>query len=189
MPAEGGQAERVTADSGEERSAGWSPDGRSLVYYLTGRGLRDGLYVISRDDHGHWGPPRKVWIHPNGARWSRDGRTLLSTWTDGIWLIPAAGGAARQEYRLPDGVDGPEPADAQWSPDGRTIYVKAVDPRGVSSMWALSPGGGPPRPLVRFDDPAKPSYRTWFATDGRRFFFTVDDRQSDIYVAELRGLK
>jgi hypothetical protein len=42
---------------------------------------------------------------------------------------------------------------------------------------------------VRFDDPAKASsYLSW-STDGRRFYFTIYDRQSDIYTAELDGLK
>jgi len=189
MPAEGGEAQRVTDDPGEERSAAWSPDGRSVAYALSGTGSRDGLYVISKDESDRWGPPLKVWNHPNGARWSQDGRILLSSWTDGIWLIPAAGGTPRQTYQLPEGVDGPEPADAQWSRDGRTIYVKAVNGRGRASLWALSPGGGRPRLLVRWDNPEKPSYRTWFATDGRRFYFTIDDRQSDIYVAELQGVR
>jgi Tol biopolymer transport system component len=191
MPAEGGggEAQRVTNDPGEERAAVWSPDGRSLAYTLSGSGSRDGLYVISKDQSGRWGPPQKVWNHPNGARWSRDGRTLLSTWTDGIWLIPAAGGAPRQAYRLPDTVNGPEPPDAQWSRDGQTIWVKAMDRQGRASFWTLAPTGGRPRLLVRFDNPAKPSYRPTFATDGRRFYFTIDERQSDIYVAELRGLR
>ena len=49
--------------------------------------------------------------------------------------------------------------------------------------------GGRSRLLVRFDDPAKPSFRPQWATDGRRFYFTINDRQSDIYVAELHGLR
>jgi len=42
---------------------------------------------------------------------------------------------------------------------------------------------------VRFDDPARPSYRFHWATDGRRFYFTINDRQSDIYVVELHDLR
>jgi hypothetical protein len=38
---------------------------------------------------------------------------------------------------------------------------------------------------VRFDDPAWQSSRAFFATDGKRFYFPVEDRESDIYVAEL----
>jgi hypothetical protein len=45
--------------------------------------------------------------------------------------------------------------------------------------------GGRPRLLVRFDDPARASNRFEFASDRRRFYFTVEDRQSDLWVAEL----
>jgi Tol biopolymer transport system component len=188
MSAEGGEAQRVTDDPGEERFPIWSPDGRSLSYTLNGTSSRDGLYVISKDQSGGWGPPRRVWNHPARGAWSPDGRTLLSTWTDGIWLIPAAGGAPRQPYQPPDTVNGPQ-SPVWWSPDGRAIYFKAVDREGRASFWALPTTGGRPRLLVRFDDPAKPSYHPAWAIDGRRFYFTINDRQSDVYVAELHGLR
>jgi hypothetical protein len=38
---------------------------------------------------------------------------------------------------------------------------------------------------VRFDDPARASNRFEFASDGKRFYFTVEGRQSDIWVAEV----
>jgi hypothetical protein len=39
--------------------------------------------------------------------------------------------------------------------------------------------------LVRFDDSARPSPRAEFATDGRRLYFTVAERESDIWRMEL----
>jgi len=188
MPTGGGEAERVTDDPGEERGAIWSPDGRSLSYFLSGTGAREGLYVISKDQTGRWGRSRQVWNHPTRGDWSPDGRTLVSGWTDGIWLLPAAGGVPRRAYLVPDTISGPEAVDAKWSRDGRTIYFKASDRAGRGSIWALPATGGRPRLLVRFDDPERPSYRSpGWATDGRRFYFTINDRQSDIYVAELHG--
>jgi Tol biopolymer transport system component len=188
MPADGGEAQRVTDDPGEERFPIWSPDGQSLSYSLNGTGTRDGLYVISKDQSGRWGPPRRVWNHPARGAWSRDGRTLLSIWTDGIWLIPAAGGASRRVYEPPDTVNGPEPP-VSWSADGRAIYFKEVDREGRASFWALPTTGGRPRLLVRFDDPTKPFYHPNWKAHGRRFYFTINDRQSDIYVAELHNLR
>ena len=189
MPAEGGEAERVTDDPGEERGPAWSPDGRSLSYLLTGTGARDGAYVISRDRDGRWRPSRQVWNHPTVGAWSPDGRTLLGTWTDGVWLVPAAGGVPRRATSLPERIGDVEPAQAWWSGDGRTIYFKAADREGRASIWGVAATGGRPRLLVRFDDPLRPSYRNQWATDGRRFYFTINDRQSDIYVAELNGKK
>ena len=82
-----------------------------------------------------------------------------------------------------------EPAQAWWSRDGRTIYFKAADREGRASIWGVTATGYRARLLVRFDDPVRPSYRNQWATDGRRFYFTINDRQSDIYVAQLRARK
>jgi hypothetical protein len=49
----------------------------------------------------------------------------------------------------------------------------------------VSPDGGRPRLLVHFPDPNRQSNRKDFATDGKRFYFAREDRQSDIVVAEL----
>jgi Tol biopolymer transport system component len=73
----------------------------------------------------------------------------------------------------------------QWSPDGRTLYYKSHDAQGRASFWAVSAAGGQPRLLVRFGEPDRQSSRRDFATDGRRFYFAIEDRQSDVLVAEL----
>jgi hypothetical protein len=38
---------------------------------------------------------------------------------------------------------------------------------------------------MRLDDLSKPSGRSDFAVDGTRLYFTIDDRQSDIYSVEV----
>ena len=45
--------------------------------------------------------------------------------------------------------------------------------------------GGEPKLLVTFDDPSRPSVRYEFATDGERFFFTLAEYESDVWVMEL----
>jgi hypothetical protein len=55
-------------------------------------------------------------------------------------------------------------------------------PRGIRQAVAA---GGTPTLLVRFDDPARPSLRREFATDGKRIYFTIAQPQSDIWVMEL----
>jgi hypothetical protein len=71
------------------------------------------------------------------------------------------------------------------SPDGRTIYFKAFDADGRAEFWSVPASGGSPRLLVRFADAARPSNRPDFSVDARRFYFAIDDRQSDIWIAEL----
>ena len=79
----------------------------------------------------------------------------------------------------------PVPERAEWAPDGRTLYFKSHDAAGRASFWSVPVAGGRPRLLVRFDDPDRQSNRRDFATDGKRFYFAIEDRQSDVYVADL----
>ncbi len=72
-----------------------------------------------------------------------------------------------------------------WSSDSRTVYYNAVDDLQQSSIWAIPASGGTPRILVKFDDPARQSHRSEFASDGRFFFFTISKYESDIWKMEL----
>ena len=74
--------------------------------------------------------------------------------------------------------------EVEWAADG-VLYSKAHDAQARASFWALDPQGGRPRLLVRFPDLDFQSNRKDFATDGRRFYFAIEDRQSDVFVAEL----
>ena len=76
---------------------------------------------------------------------------------------------------------------AHWSPDSRTLYFKSWDARGNAAFWAIPGHGGTPRLLIRFDDPTRPwaSRPEWFIGKGR-MYFTIQDRQSDIWVMEVR---
>jgi hypothetical protein len=72
-----------------------------------------------------------------------------------------------------------------WSWDSGVLYFKNNDAEGRSTFWALPVSGGATRIVARLDDPARRSYRGDFATDGRRLYFAVNDRQSDIWAVEL----
>jgi hypothetical protein len=39
---------------------------------------------------------------------------------------------------------------------------------------------------VRFDDLSRPSSRIDFDVDQRRLYFAIEDRQSDLYVVDVR---
>lgn len=60
-------------------------------------------------------------------------------------------------------------------------------PADAAGIWALPASGGSPRLLVRFDDPDRPPARTNFATDGQRLYFTVANRQSDIWLMSVEA--
>lgn len=77
------------------------------------------------------------------------------------------------------------PSYVSWSDDGRELYYLALDPRDRASIWAVAASGGPPRLLVRFDDPTRPWHRFGFRAHGGQFYFTLGDQQSDIWSVEM----
>jgi Tol biopolymer transport system component len=185
MPVDGGSAGAVARDSGNQRYPGWSPDGRHLVFHSDRTG-RFELYVVERDTAGHWAAPRQLTTDGGqDARWSPDGGSIVYVRNTGLWIIAPDGGAPRLLVDAGDSGARPEPLLAQWAPDGRTVYYKALDRSGATGLWAIAPTGGEPRELVRFDDPARGSPRPEFATDGKRFYFTASERESDIWRMEL----
>jgi hypothetical protein len=85
------------------------------------------------------------------------------------------------EFSPADGL----PAGIEHSRDGRRLYVKKHDPQGCASIWSHPLDGGQPKLLMRFPDLNRGSFRHVFTTDEKRIYFTIDDRQSDVFVAEL----
>jgi hypothetical protein len=98
--------------------------------------------------------------------------------------VPADSGAQRDLY-VPRAGD-PRAELAIYSADGREIYFKSHDAQGRASFWSIPAAGGRPRLLVWFDDPARASNRFEFASDGKRLYFTIEDRQSDVWVVEVK---
>jgi len=185
VSADGGELEQVVDSPPHQRSPGLAPDGRRLVFTADVSGERQ-LFLAARLNDSAWTRARQLTTGGGWAgRWSPDGRAIVYSRSDGLWLIAPQGGKPRQLLKADPAAE-PAPELAQWSPDGRTIYYKAFEPAGWSSLWSIPAAGGTPRLLIRFDDPAHPSSRPEFATDGKRFFITVGTRQSDIWAMELK---
>jgi Tol biopolymer transport system component len=191
-PLNGGPVERVTDTTRQESYPVWSPDGRSLAYFDQEEPYP--LYVTRRLGGPRWSPPIQVAEHVYNPVWSPDGRWFAyvegaaedgngPSPDAGIAIVPARGGAPRPVY-VPGRGD-PAPDEVQWDPGGRTLYFKAHDAEGRASFWSVPVAGGRPRPLVRFTDPDHQTNRRDFATDGKRFYFAIEDRESDVYVADL----
>jgi eukaryotic-like serine/threonine-protein kinase len=184
--ASGGNEQLVAGGPAMEMYADWSADGRSVVFYSDRTGQLQ-LYSVTRGADGKWQQPRQL-SHEGGnnPRWSPDGRAIVYLSNRGMETISPDGGAPHAlvtEQNAPPGMEAP--VFAVWSPDSRTIYFKAAI-EGHAAFWAIPAAGGKPRLLVRFENPAFASARQEFATDGKRLYFTADDRQSDIKVMEVR---
>jgi eukaryotic-like serine/threonine-protein kinase len=186
-PLDGGPVERVTATSAQESFPRWSPDGRTLAFFNQVPPFS--LFLTHREAVGHWAAPILLRTNAVGDSWSPDGTSIASIEAESdvhpgpVQIVPVAGGSARRLFDL--GPTAPPGDQIEWNPDGRTLYYKAHDSHGRAEFWSVSSAGGHPRLLVRFDDPNRQSSRKDFATDENRFYFTIEDRQSDVFVAEV----
>ncbi len=186
VAAGGGEELLVAGGPAMEMYPDWSADGKSVVFYSDRTG-RTEVYTATRSPDGKWQEPRQITREGgNSPRWSPDGREIVYLSERGLAVISPEGGTPRAlvTQENADSKMG-APQFAVWSPDSRTIYFKAPL-EGHASFWAIPAGGGKPRLLVRFENPAFASARQEFATDGKRLYSTADDRQSDIKVMEVR---
>jgi serine/threonine-protein kinase len=188
LDVDGGPAERATDWPSHERGPDWSPDGR-LVLNSDRPGTSD-LYVMARDPAGVWRESRRLETDGGAEpRWSPDGRWIAYLRAGSVMLMPAEGGAARTLVRADSAAGGTRAWAARWSPDSRSVFYQAFDAARRSSIWAVPVAGGPPRVVVRFDDPNVQSFRNVFATDGRRVYFTVGRHESDLWLMALEGVR
>jgi Tol biopolymer transport system component len=187
VTADGAHTERVTSNPAEEQHAGWGPDGNSIVFDSAppGTNASHAMIVTRARRGGPWSPPRRLTQgHSGDPKWSPT-QPLIAYCADGeLRLITPDAGGERILVKAA-GAGDPEPAYPVWSRDGRALYYKAYDRERTSTIWGVPVDSGPPRLLVRFDVPSRRSLRREFATDGRRFYFTIARDESDLWSLEL----
>ena len=190
MPVEGRTPQAVTSTASQESYPVWLPDGQTIAFVdqVNENGVLRGLFLTRRDAAGRWSPPQLLragagalgaWLPPNGQELAYPHRAALE-------VIPAAGGSSRVVYAPAPGSADPEVESVAVSDDGRTLYFKSHDSEGRASIWRVPVQGGRPQLVVRFTDPTRESSRPDFAAGAGRFFFTLEDRQSDIWIAEIK---
>ena len=187
-----GHAEQITATTADECCPTWSPDGDVLA--TSKFDSEGGIFIMRRDAAGRWGAP--VPRLPRGFlhSWSPDGRHIAvasgrsirgTDHSERLELVRPDSGDPVTLYAVKDTVNDPSVGDPHFTADGTGIYFKSHDALGRASLWLQSIAGGRPRLLVRFDDLTRPSFRPNFTTDGKRFYFAINNRESDIWVADL----
>ncbi len=188
-PLEGGPLQTVTSSPDHESYPIWSPDGQAIAF-VTQRGLVNSvvlgsLLIARRDARDQWSPPAQLRadVATNGS-WLPDGRSLAFPRGGGIEIIPVDGGSPRVVY-VPTAPSDPRVRSVAVSDDGRMLFFKSKDEEGRSAIWSVQATGGRPQLLVRFNDLSRPSDRPDFAAGAGRLFFTLEDRQADLWVAEL----
>jgi Tol biopolymer transport system component len=185
LPLDGGPTQRITTSPRQEALASWSPDGNRIVFCdFAGGGIG-----ISTRVNGAWQPP--VWLLNWGwfPKWSPDGKSIAFTSrvADGsLWVVAADSGAPPRlmvDSVGPNGLMG-DPAD--WSPDGRSLYVRGHTEDGRTTLWSVRVSGGEPRLLLTFDGINLGTSRGGWGVRANQFVFTNVDQRSDIWVLEVK---
>jgi len=177
---------RLTSGPDEEQCGRFSPDGLRIVYSVF-RGGRWEVFALRRDSvGGAWSAPEQLTRGGSEAmpRWSPDGVELVYLSAGGISVLTLGGeerllvdfGRAGLVFRAYPG----------WMPQGRSIWFGAESADGQAGIFEVPATGGSPRMVIRFDDPAR-AVAPYNHTAGTGvMYLTVDDSETDIYVADLR---
>jgi Tol biopolymer transport system component/DNA-binding SARP family transcriptional activator len=176
-------AREILPEPGDQGVPRWSPDGSSLAVWSHATAEGD-VFVAKRDASGQW---KESWRVKDAQLpvWSPDGKTIAFPRYDGsIQTIPADSGTRTTVYAPRQGTDDPIAVFLAWSTSPDTLWFLAPGASGRGGIWSLSLSTGAKRLLVRLDDPSRLIGPT-LATDQRRFYFTRDERFSNISWAEL----
>jgi Tol biopolymer transport system component len=151
----------------------------------------DQIFEITRTSDSTWSAERQVTQRGGyDPRWSSDGNQLAYIAPGQIRLMgpgPDGEATSRVLYDFSDTtVTTPRAVAIRWNPRRPVLYMKTFDARANAAIWSLDVAGGPPRLLVRFDEPHRQTRRPEFATDGVRFYFTLAQSESDVWVIGVK---
>jgi Tol biopolymer transport system component/DNA-binding SARP family transcriptional activator len=181
---DGGPPREILPVAGDQGVPRWSPTGNSLAAWSHAN-EEGAVFVVSRDARGGW--KRPAW-RLEGAQlpaWSPDGRTIAFVkFSGGIETIPADSGARKVVYAPRPGRD-PIATFLVWRSDPDRLWFLGQDAEKRGGIWELTISSGRPRLVVRLDDPAGRLNGSAFTADERRFFFTMDERLSNVRWAQL----
>ena len=154
VPIEGGEAKKLTTNTGADLSPSYSPDGKSLAYRSqTKAGYESDrwrLVVMDRASGRTESITEGVDRNVTGFTWTLDSRRFFLVTEDrgrhNVQQIAASGGGLRPVITGPSSID-----DIQFTPDGKTIiYTEMSGSRPIEIMKATSGGSG--TPLTRLNE-------------------------------------
>jgi Tol biopolymer transport system component len=191
QPFDGGPAELLTSSPSQQSYPQWLPDG-SLVFIDQQVEEQDGsqVYRMRRDSSGMWTKPQRLALPPGRVfpTVTREGGVLYVRPVEpnaGEIGVLRPGEAGTRRLYSPRTPGSPLAARVVASEDGRSVYFKAHDASGRASFWSMPGEGGQPKLLVRFDDLSRPSRRFDFDVANGIFYFTIENRRSNIQIAEV----
>jgi eukaryotic-like serine/threonine-protein kinase len=187
-----GTVTRVTdTPDQEEVLPHWSPDGRMLAWGLLNG--THGIRLARQGPDGSFGKPIERLGWGSTPSFSPDGRWLaFATAPIGVrrlFVMPVDSGAPRSPVDS-GGAPPPDVTYPKFSLDGREILFLGWDEAtGMSGMWAVPwPGGGKPELVLRFDDPVRAPYRSYWTLSRDRLFVLLQESESDVWVVQTDGM-
>jgi Tol biopolymer transport system component len=191
MNADGTNVHPVYEGRGEQRLPVWH--GTDDILYMV---FPDSVFRVTRSGNA-WGPPQVAasgGIAP--AMYSPDGKwrvkiekenAVCSSCPAGPYVSAADGSNPRpislRNSQLLSSIAGAGP----WSSDSRHFYSALREQDGTSSIWQIPVNGDEERRLIHFVDPTRQLYRSTFHVFQNAFYFTIGDRQSDVWTMELNS--
>jgi serine/threonine-protein kinase len=182
---DGDSAKEIIPAPGDQGVPHWAPDGSALAAWSHNK--EEGtVFVVRRDSHGGWRRPSWKLRGAQLPVWSGDGRAVAFVRYDGsIQTISADSGARNTVYTPRPNSSDPLAVFLNWHFHAATIWFMGVDVAGHAGIWSVALPHGRPRLLVDLADPQGRQPGPSLATDGARFFFTLDERFSNVRWAEL----
>lgn len=175
----------LTRTPRNEYTGAWSPDGLMLSFYAESAGTL-WLGTASRGERDQWGSFRLLLPKTTSVpAWSPDGTHLAVIVDEAIAVIASTGGSPRILLRPPP-VTQPTRI-LVWSRDGRSIYYRLRESDGRLTLLRLPLDGKPSVTVARQRDASKSGARSDWTTDGRRFFYTIQSHEGDIWTVEISG--
>ncbi|HET9295023.1 MAG TPA: protein kinase [Gemmatimonadales bacterium] len=180
MNTDGSGVTQVTSAPTQDRTPVWGADPNVLLFLQDSAEVRNVLTIRRPGKGSPWGPPIHLASAIGAPIWSADGSAVLYCRADKCWQHPVDGSPS--VIRGTEGRNLFVPRPVRGTP---TIFFREATGPVNSPIVAVDPVRGTVRPVVIFDDPARRSILREFATDGTRFYFTISDHQSDVWVAEV----
>ncbi len=182
---ERGLAAEIVPTPGDQGTPRWSPTGNRIAAW--DHSWEPGaIFVVHRNQAGRWAPPAWRLGEAQLPAWSPDGRTLaLLTPAGTVELMPADSGQRRRLYAPVAGTEDPLATFLAWDAGRDEIWFLGHTPAGQGGIWGLPLAGGRPRLVVNFQNTLARTNGLGIASDGKRFYFTLEERISNVWWAEL----
>jgi Tol biopolymer transport system component len=180
VSANGGEPRLIVDFPGEDGNPAWSPDGLNIAFSSLGPQRDDpyAIWTVSRERVGDaWGDPvRLTDFRCVAPDWAPDGESLVCDTGPELVIVSKTGEVVTRF--------GPQmnPNRPHFSHDGSEVYFLLYGP--APGVWSFPVTGGEATQLVAFDDPSL-SVFNMLTVGPDRFYLTISEYESDIYVMDL----